>query len=519
MMWIICAVLIRLYGCCQNLMREERMNSNNSSAPKTSSGWKQAGRNQAHRHEADRRVVRRWLMLSVGALILAGLFSLGLIIGRMPPFSEWVTDPQFFKRCLVVHVDLALIVWFYAFIVGLFHLIPMSRRARSVAGHSAAVSAIGVVLMVLSAGIEHAEPVLANYVPVVDHPLFLLGLGLFGVGALAALLSGGLWSNDRLRSKDGREAIINLPGAAVIGLRATAVLVIVAATTFFAAWLATPASLPTESYYELVFWGGGHVLQVACEAAMLAVWVVLLSSLLGRPLLERKTAVILFGLLVAPHLVAPLLTIEGTQTALYHAGSTRLMQFGIFPVVLVFVGLSVRALYQGFKRGDLDKKVLADPRFVGFATSAALTLFGFGIGAMIRGSNTMIPAHYHAVIGAVTVSFMAVALLLLEPVGLELPSGRWKKAARWQPALFGVGQMVFAVGFGVAGAHGMARKSYGSEQQIRGLADWLGLATMGIGGLIAIAGGLLFLGLICAAMKSQLSAFFTRPKPKPSLAD
>jgi hypothetical protein len=34
----------------------------------------------------------------------------------------------------------------------------------------------------------------------------------------------------------------------------------------------------------------------------------------------------------------------------------------------------------------------------------------------------------------------------------------------------------------------MARKAYGSEQQIRGLADWLGLATMGIGGLIAIAG-------------------------------
>jgi hypothetical protein len=453
-------------------------------------------------------------MLSVGALITAGLFSLGLIIGRMPPFSEWVTDPQFFKRCLVVHVDLALIVWFYAFVVGLFHLIPMSRRARSVAGHSAGVSAVGVVLMVLSAGVEHAEPVLANYVPVVDHPIFLLGLGLFGVGVLAAFLSGGLWSNDRERI-----GIIELPGAAVIGLRATAVLVLVAATTFFAAWLATPASLPAESYYELLFWGGGHVLQVACEAAMVAVWIVLLSSLLGRPLIERKTAVILFGLLVAPHLIAPLLTIEGTQTALYHAGSTKLMQFGIFPVVLVFIGLSLRALFLGFKHGDLDKQVLADPRFVGFATSAALTLVGFTIGAMIRGSNTMIPAHYHAVIGAVTVSFMTVALLLLEPVGLELPSGRWKKAARLQPALFGVGQLVFAIGFGVAGAHGMARKAYGSEQQIRGLADWLGLATMGIGGLIAIAGGLLFLGLIAAAVRPKVSVLLTRHKPKPQLAE
>src|SRR5690554_7907814 len=81
----------------------------------------------------SQKSVRRWLGLSVGALITAGLFSLGLIIGRMPPFSEWVTDPQFFKRALVVHVDLALIVWFYAFITGLFCLIPRRKRARKIA--------------------------------------------------------------------------------------------------------------------------------------------------------------------------------------------------------------------------------------------------------------------------------------------------------------------------------------------------------------------------------------------------
>ncbi|MFP4596780.1 MAG: cbb3-type cytochrome c oxidase subunit I [Persicimonas sp.] len=465
--------------------------------------------------QADRKVVRRWLMLSVGALITAGLFSLGLVIGRMPPFSDWVTDPGFFKRALVVHVDLALIVWFYAFIVGLFHLIPMSLRARKIAGHAAAVSAVGVVMMVLSAGVKHAEPVLANYVPVVDHPVFLLGLGLFAVGVLVAVSSGGLWSDS-----EAREGIVELPGAAVVGLRATAVLMIVAAMTFFTAWLATPTTLGPDAYYELLFWGGGHVLQVACEAAMVAVWIVLLSSLLDRPLLAKKTAVILFGLLVAPHLAAPFLAIGGTQTALYHAGSTFLMRWGIFPAVLVFMGISIRALYRAFKAGQFGRKVLADPRFVGFATSAGLALCGFIIGAMIRGSNTMIPAHYHAAIGAVTVAFMTVALLLLEPIGLELPSGRWKRAARWQPVLFGTGQLVFAVGFAFAGAHGMARKAYGAEQQIRGIADWLGLATMGVGGLIAIAGGLLFLGLIAAAARPRMTAMITSFKsPKPRLAD
>lgn len=449
------------------------------------------------RAQADRRrVVRRWLALSVGALITAGVFSIGLVIGRMPPFSDWVSDPQFFKRALVIHVDLALIVWFYAFIVGLFCLLPRSPLGRKIAHTASAISGVGVLLMIGSAGMKNAEPVLANYVPVVDHPLFLGGLGVFAAGCVLAIVSGLVGT----RTASDEPAVLDLPEAATVGLKTTALLFLVACTTFLAAWAATPASLATLSFYELVFWGGGHVLQVAAEAAMLSVWVILLSGLLGRPLMTKRTAALLFGLLAAPHFIAPLLTIEGTQTALYHAGSTRLMQFGIFPAVLLFVGVSLRALYQGFKSGALGRKTLIDPRFVGFATSVGLTLLGFALGAMIRGSNTMIPAHYHAVIGAVTVSFMTVALLLLEPIGLRLPQGRWTRAARLQPVMFGVGQLLFAVGFAWAGSHGMARKTYASEQTIRGLGDWLGLLTMGIGGIIAVVGGLLFLGLLAAAL-------------------
>lgn len=464
-----------------------------------------------------RRVVRRWLALSVGALLTAGVFSLGLIIGRTPPFSGWITDPQFFKRALVIHVDLALIVWFYAFIAGLFCLIPLKSWARRVAGGGAAFSALGVILMVLSAGIEHAEPVLANYVPVVDHPLFLLGLGSFGAGTIIALLSGLIGADYR----DEAPQIMALPGAARSGLKATALLVVVAGATFLASWAATPSTLEPSAFYELVFWGGGHVLQVACEAAMMSVWIILLSSILGRHILSKRQGALLFGLLAAPHFFAPLLTLEGTQSALYHAGSTRLMQFGIFPAVTLFLIISIRALYLGFRRGDIDQKILLDPRFVGFGTSAGLAVLGFALGAMIRGSNTMIPAHYHAAIGAVTVAFMTVALMLLEPVGLRAPRGRWRSAARLQPVLFGVGQLVFAAGFALAGAHGMARKTYGAEQSIRGVADWAGLVTMGVGGLVAVVGGLLFLAILSAAMAPNLSKIIEklRLKARPYMAD
>jgi heme/copper-type cytochrome/quinol oxidase subunit 1 len=126
------------------------------------------------------------------------------------------------------------------------------------------------------------------------------------------------------------------------------------------------------------------------------------------------------------------------------------------------------------------------------------------IGALIRGSNTIVPGHYHASIGAVTAAFMAATWLLLEPLGLPLPAGaRLRRLVAVQPALFGGGQLIFAVGFALAGAHGTARKVYGAEQAARTLPQSAGLVVMGIGGLVAVAGGLLYLGLVLRAWRAR----------------
>jgi hypothetical protein len=173
------------------------------------------------------------------------------------------------------------------------------------------------------------------------------------------------------------------------------------------------------------------------------------------------------------------------------------MRYGIFPVVLVFVALCFRALARARHTGVLS---LRDPRFAGFVTAAALTLVGFVLGALIRGSNTLVPAHYHAAIGAVTTSFMAVTFLLLPSLSARTPAPRWRALACWQPLLFGGGQLLMVLGFALAGAHGAARKAYGVEQASRTLAEGAGFAVMGVGGLVAIMGGVLFLTLVVPAL-------------------
>jgi hypothetical protein len=273
---------------------------------------------------------------------------------------------------------------------------------------------------------------------------------------------------------------------------------VVAVVTFGISWWKMQGGLAAETYYELLVWGGGHVLQLACSVAMVTVWLALLGSALGASPVSRPAASWLFGALIAPWLLSPFLALEGTWSEAYRVGFTHLMQWSIFPVVGIFLVLCCRGLVRGWRDGRIGAPELADPRISGFLVSAALTLAGFALGAAIRGSNTMVPAHYHASIGGVTAAFMTLTYLLMGAFGFSIPTPRLRRAAAWQPVVFGVGQMIFAGGFALAGAYGMTRKAYGAEQAARGAVESAGLAVMGIGGLLAVVGGVLFLGVVVA---------------------
>jgi len=444
----------------------------------------------------DRHLITKgWLTLSVSSLILAGILALLLVVARMPPFHHLVTDPLFFKRCLIVHVELSLFVWFFSFFAFLFTQLPTSKPAplREMTGLS--LSCVGVALLVISAGLPNSKPILSNYLPVIDHPLFNAGLLLFSLGVVITLLQSKLLPGE----KDGEN---HLPEVIHPGLRSAGITLLAAVATIWASWLSTPGYLEAEAYYEVLFWGAGHVLQFANVAAMLSVWLLLTTLFTGEAPVSRKWSSRLFILLTLPTLFAPLVAIQGTTAPFYRRFFTMLMQWGIFPVSLIFLGLTVRCIWRAKRKGSFNGGGMA----TGLYTSMVLTIVGFLLGAMIRGSNTLVPAHYHASIGAVTVAFMAASYVLFQPLGLKMRKGFCTRWARRQPLLFGVGQTVFALGFALAGAFGMGRKLYGAEQQIRHMGEKIGLIVMGLGGLLAIVGGILFLIIIGKTLLDARSA-------------
>lgn len=431
-----------------------------------------------------------WLALAIGSLLLAGILATLLVVARMPPFSGWITDPLFFKRALVVHVDLSLFVWFLAFLRFLLVKALPNPRLALWERFSVSLAILGVLMWVISPFLPQAQPILCNYLPVIDHPVFLTGLVLFVLGLALGILGRELFPT---------HAETFLSEACLPGLRVAGLAVILAIVTTWSTLLSTPRNLEPMAFYEILFWGGGHVLQFANTAAMLALWLFLVEQISGQPVLKRGTANLLFGLMILPCLVAPLIPLQDPTSGFYRLFFTRLMQWGIFPVTLMILA---RCLFVLMRSKQVQWRSLAA---FGWLCSVGLTLTGFVLGALIRGSNTLVPAHYHANIGAVTVTYMTVGLMLLWQANWSVRKQNW---ARFQPLIFGLGQTVFALGFALAGAHGMSRKVYGAEQHIRTTAEYVGLTVMGLGGLLAIIGGILFLGLTLRPMWQQF-----RPQP------
>ena len=73
--------------------------------------------------------------------------------------------------------------------------------------------------------------------------------------------------------------------------------------------------------------------------------------------------------------------------------------------------------------------------------------------------------------------------------------------ATLQPWLYGMGQLMHIIGLVWSGGYGVQRKVAGTDQVLRSTAEVAGMGLMGLGGLIAIIGGLLFVVVVLRAMR------------------
>ena len=441
--------------------------------------------------DAQRALARGWLSLGLVALIGSGLFSLLLVAARTPGVNAWLPGTDFFRIALVLHVDLSVLVWFSA-IAGM--LWSLNASARGVAWSWAALGlcAAGTLLMAVAAFVSPGTPIMANYIPVLSSPLFHAGLGVFGAGAAVQVLRS-LWVAERIGT------VVSGAGALRFGLNASLVSAAVALLAMGWSLALVPVALDGKAYYEILFWGVGHALQFTWTLLMLVAWLWLGQACGARIPLSSRVVLLLFALALASVFVTPYAYLaHDVATVEHRALHTWAMRFGgglaIFPVALA-VGLAMA------RARDLAPS--AKPLRAALWSSMGLFALGGVIGLFIGGSNVTIPAHYHGCIVGVTLALMGLVYLLLPQLGWRAPQGRLAVA---QPILYAVGQLLHIVGLVWSGGYGVQRKVAGSEQVLRSSGEIAGMGLMGLGGLVAIVGGLLFVVVVLSALRARRDA-------------
>jgi hypothetical protein len=268
-----------------------------------------------------------------------------------------------------------------------------------------------------------------------------------------------------------------------LGLRLAAAVVLVALAVLAVTWWQVSATLSGHALFETLFWGPGHIWQFCLTTLMLLAWLGLCPPALPLPSAPRLRLLLLLG--AAPALASPLLLVLAPESPEYFSAFTRLMQWTSWEIPL-FLGSLLLVLHRR------SRMIPA----TGLALSLLLLVCGIVLGTIIDGQTTLVTAHYHGTIGAVTLAFMGLTHGVLPLLGHAMPP---QPRIGLQLRLYGYGILMMMAGLAGAGLMGAPRKMAGNVG-IEFSVETVSRVFLGIGGSLATAGILMFLYLVLRQM-------------------
>src|SRR3990172_4309033 len=480
--------------------------------------------------KASENLIKWNLIAAFATLAVGGLLGLSVVLTRWP--SVHLLPLDYYYRFLTLHGIDALLAWIIFFEIALVHFTSAALLGTrsyvpwlgwvSFAPMLAGGAGINGIVLIGGAGV-----IFTSSVPLKAAPLYYLGVILFAVGALLGFIV--FFINILLSKRDGGYKRTLPLGA--FGMLAASIIAVLTlghgAAIMVPTWLWSMDLIGTidPAAYRLVFWGLGHSSQQINVSAMVAVWYMSSAFIIGgKPVNEKlsRTAFVLYILFIniaSEHhlLVDPVLSnwhkIVNTSYMMHLAVLASMIHAFAIPA-----SIEVALRKQGHTRGLfewLKKAPWGNPAFSGMAIS--ILLFGFlgGITGVIFGTeqfniirhNTIaITGHFHGtVVAGTTIAFMGFTYLLIQYVFRR--EIIWKGFATIQPWIYGVGVALLSIGMMSAGSFGVPRRHYDitfSGAPFSFTFDPsidLFLSMMGVGGLLAVTGGVLY---ICRSFGSMI---------------
>jgi len=115
------------------------------------------------------RITTAWVTLGLVSLILAGIFSLLLVLARTPIIQGWIPLIDFFQVSLVVHVTLSVLIWLLSISAAMWSLCSEGEK-RLWDRISFGLAAVGTAIIVIAPFAGAGNPQMSNYVPVLSTP-------------------------------------------------------------------------------------------------------------------------------------------------------------------------------------------------------------------------------------------------------------------------------------------------------------------------------------------------------------
>ena len=437
--------------------------------------------------EGARKMAAGWLFLGLSALVIGGLFTILIVLSRTPFFQEIIPWVDFFRTALVVHVDLTVLVWFLAF-SGVLWSYNSGNQYMRMGWLALLLACAGTLIITISPFTGESHPLMSNYIPVLQSDVFFTGLGLFGLGFGLLVLRMLITTLAVQNNRDGDVVRFGMFVAVVASFFAIGSLLM--------SYIDISENITGEAYYDRLFWGSGHVLQFSHTQLMLVSWL-WLATISGAYLrLTPRVVLFLFVLGLSPVALVPIIYLTFDVSSGDHMfWFMQLMKFGgalaAVPIGLA-TSLAIMQRWKPIPEFEIERSALI----------FSIILFGVGgfIGFMISGSDVRVTAHYHGSIVGVTLAFMGMTYHLLPHLGFRKVTG---KAAKWQPGIYGTGQLMHIIGLAWSGGYGVQRKTAGAEQGLEQFEQIAGMSLMGFGGLISIIGGVIFLVVVYKAIRPE----------------
>ena len=467
------------------------------------------------------RLIQANAVVATLALLVGGIAAVLVLLTRWDVVL--LLDAGMFYRMLTIHgmnmliffiIFFEMAVLYFASAVLLSSRVPAPRTGWT----AFALMVAGTLMVEWTMWTGRADVLFTSYVPLRAHPLFYLGVILFAVGALTVVghFFAILVVARREKSYEGSLPLVTYGALAAASIAAVTLLhgAIIYIPTFL--WSLGLMEVDPQ-IYRLVWWGLGHSSQQINVAAMVSIWYLLGALTAGAVVLNEKvsrTAFVLYVLFIsmasAHHLLVdpgmgPSWKIWNTSYFMYMAVLASMLHGFTVPAGLE-LGLRLRGAVQGLF-GWLRRAPWGDPGFSSLVLS--IVVFGFvgGITGVTFGTeqiniiahNTLrIPGHFHAtVVSGTAMAFMGVTYYVIPLIFRREIA--FYPLARLQPYVFGIGMLVFSMGMTFAGTFGVPRRHWNlafTGAPFRpefSPAVSLIMGVMALGGLIAIAGGAMYI--------------------------